>query len=65
MCDVALQPMYMEGVGLMVCKLENTCLLLLLNSELFQRGKEKKGKTKKQRKQKKQVSLAQCSVACV
>ena len=64
MCDVALQLMYMERVGLMVCKFGNTCLLLLLNSELFRRGKEKKGKAKKQ-KQKKQVGLAQCSVACV
>ena len=65
MCDVALQLMYMERVGLMVCKFGNTCLLLLLNSELFRRGKEKKGKAKKQKKQKKQVGLAQCSVACV
>ena len=39
------------------------CVLCLLNSDLFRRGKEKKGKAKKQKKQKKQeVSVAEfCS----
>lgn len=60
-CDDALQSRRTGRVLMLACssKWGRNCVLHLLNSELFRRGKEKKGKAKKQKKQKKQeVSVA-------